>query len=73
MKKKLQKSYLTHYNILTVQDLWHVHYQILFIISLREFIKLKVNIDLIIKNVKRVELNVKIVTAVSNGKVLKMV
>ena len=46
MKKKLQKIYLTYYNILLVaQDLWRAHYQILSIIFLKEFMKLNVKND----------------------------
>ena len=39
MDKKSQKSYLTDYNLLIVQDLEQVYYQILLIIMLKEFIK----------------------------------
>ena len=53
-----QKLYLTDYNLLILQDL-AAHYQILLKILLREFIKLNVNMDMIIKNVKRGELNTK--------------
>ena len=35
MEKKLQKTYLKNYNLLIAQDLWQVHYQILFIIVLK--------------------------------------
>ena len=42
MKKKLQKLYLTDYNLLTTQDSWQAHLQILLIILLKEFIKLNV-------------------------------
>ena len=42
MEKKLQKVYLAQYNLLTVQDLWQAHCQILLIILLKEFIKLDV-------------------------------
>ena len=42
MKKKLQKLYLTDYNLLTAQDSWQAHFQILLIILLKEFIKLNV-------------------------------
>ena len=38
-EKKSQKLYLTDYSLLTVQDLWQAHYQILLIMSLEEFIK----------------------------------
>ena len=33
------------FNLLTLQDLWQVHYQILSIIFLKEFKKLNVNTD----------------------------
>ena len=42
MEKKLQKLYLTDYNLLTAQDLWQAYYKILLIILLKEFIKLNV-------------------------------
>ena len=59
MEKELQKKYLTNYNFLIAQDLQQVHYQILLIIML----KLNGNMDMIIKNAKRVELNTNIVIA----------
>ena len=49
MDKKLQKMYLTYYNLLIVQDLWQVLYQILLIIFLKESIELNVNSDTMIK------------------------
>ena len=42
MEKKLQKLYLTDYNLIKAQDLWQAHYQILLIILLKELIKLNV-------------------------------
>ena len=72
MEKKLQKLYLTNYNLLTVEDLWQTHYQILLIILLKKFIKLHVNMDMIIKNVTLVELNTKLKSAVLNTQTLKM-
>ena len=57
-KKYYKKIYFTHYNIIIAEDLWEAHYQILSIISLKEFIKLNVNSDTMIKNVKHVELNI---------------
>ena len=50
--------------ILIVQDLWQT--QILSAVLLEEFIKLNVNMCMITKNVKRVELNTKIVNAIWN-------
>ena len=58
MEKKLQKLYLTYYSLLIVQDLWQIHYQILSIIFLKEFIELNVNTDMMMKNVKFAELNI---------------
>ena len=58
MEKKLQKLYLTDYNLLTVQDLWQAHYQALSIIFLKEFIKLSVET---------------VISAVLNTQTLKMI
>ena len=60
MEKKLQKNYLTYYNLLIVEYLWQAHYQTLLIIFLKEFMELNVNSDMMIKNVKHVELNISI-------------
>ena len=54
VEMKLQKIYLTYYSLLTVQDLWRVHYRILSIIFLKEFIELNVNSDQMLKNVRLV-------------------
>ena len=51
-----------YYNLLIVQDLWQVLYQILLIIFLIDFIELNGNSDTMIKNVKRLELNISIET-----------
>ena len=66
MEKKLQKTYLTYSNLLIVQDLWQAHYQILSIIFQKKFIKLNVNMDMMIKNVELEELNVSIPTVFLN-------
>ena len=50
MEKKSQKPCLRNYNLLIAQDLWPACYQILLIILLKEFIKLNVNTDMIMKN-----------------------
>ena len=68
----LQKQYLTNSNLLIVQDLWQIYFQILLIILLKEFIKLNANTGTIIINAKRVELNTKIVSAVLNTQTLKI-
>ena len=63
MEQKLQKMYLTYYNLLTAKDLWQAHkahYQILSIIFLKEFIELIVNSDFMIKNAKHMELIISI-------------
>ena len=52
MEKKLQKSYFSDSNLLLAQDLWQAHHQILLIILLKEVIKLNVNMNMIMKNVK---------------------
>ena len=70
---KSQKQYLTDYNLLIVQDLWPGHYQMLSIILLKEFVELNVNTDMMIKNLKLVELNTKIVTAFLDTQTLKMI
>ena len=55
MERKLLKPCLTNYHLLTVQDLW----QILMITLLKEFIKLNVNINIIIKKCERCEIKCK--------------
>ena len=65
-EKKLQKLYLTYYNLLIADDLWQAHYQILSIIFLKEFIELNVNTDKKIKNGKLVELNISIAAVFLN-------
>ena len=57
MKKKLKNIYLRYYSLLIAQDLWQVHYQILRIVFLMEFIELNVNSETKIKHVKHVELS----------------
>ena len=59
MESKLQKVYLTCYNLLIAQDLWQAHYQILSIIFLKELMKLNENTGTMIKNVKLAELHTK--------------
>ena len=73
MEKKLQQIYLTYYNLLIVQDLWLAHYQILLIIFLKEFIELNVNMDMMKKNVKHVEMNISIAIVLLNTQILKMI
>ena len=73
MEKKVQKIYPTYYNLLIAQDLWQVHYQILPIIFLKEFIELNETLDSMTKNVKHVELNVSIAIVFWNTQILKMI
>ena len=73
MEKKLQKPYFKNYNLLIVQDLWQTHYQTFMIIFLNVFMKLNVNIGMIIKNAKRIELCIKIVSVVLKTQTLKMI
>ena len=72
LEKKLQKQYPIDYNLLIAQDLCHAYYQILLIILPKEFIKLIVYTDTLIKNKKLSELNTKITTAFLNTQTLKM-
>ena len=62
MEKQLQKIYFTYYNSLLVQDLWQAHNQDLSKIFLKGFIDLNVDKDMMIENVKHVELNIRIAT-----------
>ena len=57
---------LTYYSLLIVQYLWQVHYKILSIILLKEFIELNVNSDTMIKNVKHVKVKASIATVFLN-------
>ena len=70
MEKKLEKPYPEDYNLLIVQDSWEAHYQILLIILLKEFIKLNVNTDMIIKHLKLERLNTKIASVILNAQAL---
>ena len=72
MERKLQKIYLTYYNLLIVQDLWQAHYQIFSIIFLKEFIELIVKLDRMIRNVEHLELITGIATVFLNKKILRM-
>ena len=73
MEKKIQKVYLRSFNLLIAQDLWQAHYQILSTIFLIEFIKLNVNSDMMVTNVKLVELNISIAIVFFNTQILKMI
>ena len=58
-REEITKTVSCKLNSLSVQDLWQAHYQILSTISLKKFIKLKVNMDMLIKYVKHVKLKYK--------------
>ena len=73
MEKKSQKLYPADYNLLILEDLLQAHNQIVLIILLKEFMKLNVKTNKIIKNANRVELNTKIATAFFNRKNLKII
>ena len=73
MEKKLHKIHSTNYNLLMLQDLRQACYQILTIIFLKEVIKLNVNTDTMMKNVKLVELNINVATVFLNSQILKMI
>ena len=66
MEQKFQKIYLTYYNLLIAQIYDKAHYQILSITFSKKFIKLNVNKDMMIKNVKLAELRINIATFFSN-------
>ena len=72
-EKNSQKLYLTDYNSLTAQSLWQASYQILLLTLLKEFMKLNIDSDMIIKNVNFAELNTKIATAFWNTQILKTI
>ena len=73
VEKELQKVYPPYYNLLTAQDLWQAHYHSLSTIFLKEFIELNVNRDIMIKDVKIVELNISIATVFLNMQTGKMI
>ena len=73
MEKELQKIYPLYYNLLIGQDLWQVLYQIVLIIFLKEFIKLNVSTDMMIKNVRLLELNISIATVFLHRQILKII
>ena len=69
MERKLRKIYLTYDNLFIAQRFSPVHFQVLSIIFLKEFIKLNVNMDMIIQ-VKNEELNIKVASALLNTETL---
>ena len=73
MEKKSQKIYLTDCNLLIVQHLLQAHCQIFSVMFLKEVIKLNVNTDTKMKNVKLAELNISIATVFLNSQNSKMI
>ena len=73
MAKKSQRPYFIDYNLLTAQDVLQARYQILLIILLQEFIKLNSNTNMIIRNVKYAESDIKIEISFLNTQTLKMI
>ena len=55
------------------KDLRQAHYQILSIIFLKKFIELNGNTDMMITNMRVVELNISIATVFLNMKIFKMI
>ena len=72
MGTKLQKIYITYCNSLKEQGLWQAHYQILTIIFLKKFIKLNINTDTMIKNMKLVELHTNYASVFLNTQTLNI-
>ena len=60
--EEITKNISYIYNLLIAQGLWQAHYQILSIIFLKEFIKLNLNTNMMIKNVKLAELSISFAT-----------
>ena len=64
--ENITKIYLLYYTLLMAQYLGQIHCQILSIIFLKKFIKLNLNLDMMIKRVIHVELNISIATVFLN-------
>ena len=45
-REEIAKTYPTDYNLLITQYLWQAHYEILLVILLTEFLKLKTSTDM---------------------------
>ena len=73
IEKESQQIYPTYYNLLIGKNFWQAHYQVLSIVFPKVFIKLNVNSDAMIKNVKLLELNTKIESTFLNTKTLNMI
>ena len=68
-EEEITKKDLIYHNLLIVQDLWQVYYQILSVIFLKEFKELNMTRDTMIKNVRLVELNISIATVFMNTQI----
>ena len=68
-EEEITKKDLIYHNLLIVQDLWQVYYQILSVIFLKEFKELNMARDTMIKNVRLVELNISIATVFMNTQI----
>ena len=73
IEKKLQKIYPTYYNLLIAQGLCEAHLQTLTIIFLKEFMKINVNTDTVLKIVKLVESNISIASVFFKTQGLKTI
>ena len=67
-----KNTYLTDNNSMTAQGLGQGHFQILLIISQKEFIKLNLNTGMIMGSVKIEELNTTIVSVFFNTQALNI-
>ena len=66
LKKNLPKPCLINYSLLITQDLWQAYFEVLLIILWKKFIKLNVNVNVIMKNDKRAELITNIMSDLLN-------
>ena len=72
MENKIKKYISYKIKFIESTKLWQAYYQILSIISRKEFIQLNVKMDIAKRYVKSVELNTKVVSAAWNIKTLKI-
>ena len=73
IEQKLQKIYLPYYNLLIAESLWRGDYQILSIIFNYLNLELNVNTNMMIRNVKPVELNISITAVFLNTHISKII
>ena len=72
-EKKSLKINRTDFNLLIAQDLCQTCYKMLLIILLKEFVKLNVDTNTMIKNVKLAELDTTFASVALNIQTLKMI